>query len=395
MKRREFLSSALVAGTGSLFAARSTLARVAPPGKKIIVIGAGLAGLASAYELRKLTYDVIVLEAQSRPGGRVLTLRNFDEAGIFAEAGAARIPHDHDLTHKYVREFGLPLAPFYPAEGKFLRLRNGRGEQIGWDKFADSTWYVSLDNVGDWQKIRGGNDQLPRAFATKLGTAVRYDAPVVKIEQSPASVSVKFKEKDAIRSVSGDVVICAIPFTMLSKIEISPAFSAAKIDSINSLEYDSASRAFIETKKRFWREQQLNGYAFGEDGAEVWESTFEQPGTHGILQNYLRGGYALDLMKKRDQERVEATTEKLGKLFPELRANLVKGITKCWNEDPWVLGAWAHPGRETLSVGGRPEGRVFFAGEHLSGNASWMQGALESGLRVVSEVVSARLTVLT
>ena len=222
---------------------------------------------------------------------------------------------------------------------------------------------------------------------------MRYDSPVVRIEQGPSSVTVKFKDKGAVQAVTGDIVICAIPFTMLSKIEISPAFSPAKVESIRSLEYDSASRAFIETKRRFWRDQQLNGYAFGEDAAEVWESTFQQSGTHGVLQNYLRGGYALDLMKKNESARTEYTLEKLSKLFPELRSNFVKGVSKCWSEDPWVLGAWAHPERDTMAVGGRPEGRIFFAGEHLSDYASWMQGALQSALRVVKEVAAARITV--
>jgi monoamine oxidase len=393
MKRREFLATGIGAVTGSLLAAGSGLAHVSFQSQRVIVIGAGLAGLVAAYELRKLNYQVTVLEAQSRPGGRVLTLRTFDERGIYAEAGAARIPHDHDITLKYVREFNLLLDPFYPSEGKFMRLRGGRAEQIGWDKFADISWFVSLDKPAEWQKIRGGNDQLPRAFAARLGTAVRYDVPVVKIEQGASGVTVKFKEKEAVRSLTGDIVICAIPFTMLSKIEIMPQFNSAKANAIRSLEYDSAARAFIETKKRFWRDQQLNGYAFGDDGAEVWESTFAQSGTHGILQNYLRGGHATDLMKRSEPDRVRSTMEKLGKLFPDLQTNFVKGTCKCWDEDPWVLGAWAHPDRETLEIGARPEGRIFFAGEHLSNTASWMQGALESGLRVVREVVSAQVTV--
>ncbi|HKP69489.1 MAG TPA: FAD-dependent oxidoreductase [Pyrinomonadaceae bacterium] len=393
MKRREFLISGIGAATTALLGRRLGSAQVISQNRKVIIIGAGLSGLVSAYELRKLNCDVTVLEAQSRPGGRVLTLRTFDEPGIYAEAGAARIPHDHDLTLKYVREFDLQLESFYPSVGKFLRLRGGRPEQLTWNKFAEASWFVHLDKPEEWQKIRGGNDHLPRAFAAKLGNTIHYDAPVVKIEQAASNVTVKFKEKDSVRSMTADVVICAIPFTMLLKLEISPAFSRAKIDSINSLEYDSASRAFIETKKRSWREQQLNGYAFGDDGAEVWESTFQQSGTHGILQNYLRGEYAIDLMKKTEPERVRSTMEKLGKLFPDLQSNFVKGVTKCWDEDPWVLGAWAHPDRQTLEIGARPEGRIFFAGEHLSNTASWMQGALESGLRVVKEVASARMTV--
>ncbi len=51
-----------------------------------------------------------------RPGGRVLTLREPFSDGLYAEAGAARIPDNHDLTLQYVRQFGLTLDPFYPSE---------------------------------------------------------------------------------------------------------------------------------------------------------------------------------------------------------------------------------------------------------------------------------------
>src|SRR5215204_2715764 len=195
MKRRDFLLSGLGAMTASLLGADLVLAHVSPQSRKVIIIGAGLSGLVSGYELRKLNFDVTILEAQSRPGGRVLTLRTFNEPGLFAEAGAARIPHDHDLTLKYAREFGLPLEPFYPTGGKFMRLRGGRVEQVGWDKFEDAVYVMNLDKPENWQKIKGGNDQLPRAFASKLGTSIQYDSPVVSIRNGPSEVTVTFKEK--------------------------------------------------------------------------------------------------------------------------------------------------------------------------------------------------------
>jgi monoamine oxidase len=186
---------------GSFVVPAVSPAQVSAQSRKAIIIGAGLSGLVAAYELRKLNFDITVLEAQSRPGGRVLTLRNFDEAGLYAEAGAARIPSDHDLTLKYVREFALPLVPFYPATGTFMRLKGGRAERVGWDKFSDASMFVSLDDQDAWQKIRGGNDQLPRAFANKLGSSVRYDSAVVRIEQGPSNVTVKFKEQETVRSI--------------------------------------------------------------------------------------------------------------------------------------------------------------------------------------------------
>ena len=65
--------------------------------KRVVVLGAGIAGLVTAYELKQQGHDVTVLEAQNRVGGRVLTCREF-APGLYAEFGAMRIPRSHELT---------------------------------------------------------------------------------------------------------------------------------------------------------------------------------------------------------------------------------------------------------------------------------------------------------
>jgi monoamine oxidase len=77
----------------------------------VVVVGAGLAGLVAAFELKRQGHDVVVLEAQNRVGGRIYTLRTF-APGLYAEAGGMRIPRAHDLTLRYCDLFGLPLRPF-------------------------------------------------------------------------------------------------------------------------------------------------------------------------------------------------------------------------------------------------------------------------------------------
>ena len=388
MKRRTFLLRSLAAAAGAVAVPTIEIAQVRGPGQKAIIVGAGLSGLVAAYELDKRGYDVRVLEAQSHVGGRVLTLREFSE-GLHAEAGAARIPADHDLTHKYVKEFNLPLAPFYPTDGKFLRVRGQQVEEVGWDKFKDATSIVmALGESGRWQKIRGGNDQLPKAFADKLAGKINYNSPVAGIRHDLNNITVVFKGRSGIENISGDLLVCAIPFTMLRRIEFSPALRSDKMDAIRNMDYDTASRVFIETRRRFWIDKGQNGFAFGEDAAEIWNSTFGQSGTHGIMQSYLRGGYSWALTRLSESDRTAATVEKLTKLFPETGQNLIKGVSKCWSEDPWVEGAWASPDRNAVTIGKRAEGRIFFAGEHLSSHGSWMQGALESGLDVVQQILS-------
>ncbi|WP_345459096.1 flavin monoamine oxidase family protein [Deinococcus carri] len=95
-------------------------------GKSVLILGAGLAGMASAYELRKAGYDVKILEYNARAGGRCWTLRGGDEytelggfkqrcefdPGLYINPGPWRIPYHHYAYMNYAREFGIKLEVF-------------------------------------------------------------------------------------------------------------------------------------------------------------------------------------------------------------------------------------------------------------------------------------------
>ncbi len=80
--------------------------------KKVVIVGAGLAGLVAGYELKRAGHTPIILEAQQRVGGRVYTLRDPFTEGLYAEVGAMRIPRAHTLTMEYVGKFGLKTNDF-------------------------------------------------------------------------------------------------------------------------------------------------------------------------------------------------------------------------------------------------------------------------------------------
>lgn len=79
------------------------------PSQRVIVIGAGLAGLTAAYELQQHGHRVVVLEARPHPGGRVLTLRHPFDDTLHAEAGGEWIHPEHHYIRHYAGEFGLEL----------------------------------------------------------------------------------------------------------------------------------------------------------------------------------------------------------------------------------------------------------------------------------------------
>jgi monoamine oxidase len=78
----------------------------------VAVVGAGMSGLVAASELLRAGHDPILLEAQQRVGGRVLTLREPFAQGLWAEAGAMRIPRSHSITHALIDRYGLTTKPF-------------------------------------------------------------------------------------------------------------------------------------------------------------------------------------------------------------------------------------------------------------------------------------------
>jgi monoamine oxidase len=396
--RREFLTrSVLTAAAVSVspldsFFDSSRRAEQTKPPQKLLVLGAGLAGLSAAYELTQAGHDVRVIEARSRAGGRVLTLREPFANGLYAEAGAARIHASHDQTLKYIRRFNLKLVPFYPGNERYIWLRQNKRQEVKWKKFADEVLEsvgVGLDKARDWFRIDGGNDLLPQAFAQKLAEKITYDAPVVKIEQDSRSVRVWFSHRGAMESLTADRLICALPATILKTLEVTPRFSSLKQFALEKLEYTSASRVFLQCRARFWEQQRLNGYAITSQPAEVWASTFGQPGTAGILQCYTRGDTSQRVTRLPESERISTTLAEMERVFPGARENFEHGVSKCWSEDEWTRGAWAHPNQDQLRQLMQPEGRIHFAGEHISNASSWMHGAFESALRAVYEVNQA------
>lgn len=80
--------------------------------QKVIVVGAGMAGLTAAYELQRAGHDPVILEGQHRVGGRIYTVREPFSDGLYGEAGAMRIPRSHALTMAYIDHFGLKVNPF-------------------------------------------------------------------------------------------------------------------------------------------------------------------------------------------------------------------------------------------------------------------------------------------
>src|SRR5262245_35617614 len=111
---------------GLISIAQNGLGQKATYPKKIVIVGAGMAGLSAGYELQRAGHDVTILEATQRVGGRVLTIREPFSDGLYGEAGAMRLPMSHKLIQTYIEKLGLQIMPFTKASANSFYYINGK-----------------------------------------------------------------------------------------------------------------------------------------------------------------------------------------------------------------------------------------------------------------------------
>ena len=456
--------------------------------QRVIVVGAGLAGLAAAHELVRAGHDVTVVEAQSRAGGRVYTMRKPFTDELYAEAGAmfAGGPHvgrfAEELGVEFVSpgtgsggsgvfqyvvrgerfpiprgdeaaepdwplplteaerrmgldgrwgedvmnavpEIGNPFDPAWPPEelrkyddmsfADYLASRGASPAAISLlrldvlDMYGQGFESVSaLAFLRDWAGRRymdsgatggvvpGGTDRFPAVMAAKLEERIEYDAEALRLEQDDDGVRLVCRRGGREWTLTGDRLVCTLPFPVLRRLEISPALPADKRSAIDTLPYSTITRVYLQVDRRFWEERGLNGAGWSDGGVpRVLVQPMGRRTTGAVLEAHTGKAAGSRLAGLREEERIAFAARELEAFHPGLGKHLETGTSWAWSEDPWARGGYASfaPGQifAFLPVIARPEGRMHFAGEHTSRLSTSMDGALESGVRAAEEIDEA------
>jgi monoamine oxidase len=459
---------------------------------KVVILGAGMAGLCAAYELEKRGHSCVILEAdRSHIGGRARTLRF--EGGLYGEAGAMRIPARHNLTHHYIQVCELQIRPFVtdnPEAYYYMRSKRIRAKEAAslsqiyglsgsesrltpddaWaaavespvkkltsqDKselFAESPQYPVIremdkqsllelckasglsndaiemmlaangylgdevyssalsiirehEDLKNLSEIVGGTDRLPAALAQKLKSKPRMGCEVIRLERDDRTqkAAAIYVENGTTKREEGDFVLCTIPFPVLSRMDT--PFGASKRRAMRDLYYDSSTKVLALTNRRFWETD--DGIYGGGTFSDLPISTTYYPSDNAqvkdpkvsaspavMLASYTWGSQARRLGNMPAKERHELVRQTLSKIHPQINQDGVLRRMESWNWDdhPWSLGAFCffrpYQQMELYKDAIAPEGRIYFAGEHTSTEYAWIQGALESSLRAVKEMLVA------
>jgi monoamine oxidase len=132
-------------------------------------------------------------------------------------------------------------------------------------------------------KIRGGNDLLPKALAARLKAPVSYGRVVRAIRQQADEVEVALEAASGRELITADAVICTIPFSLLSSLEITPVLSAPKQAILAQMEYTKAIKVPFKTRSRPWEREGLSGFAELDSMAEIWSPRRPDQGDGGVL----------------------------------------------------------------------------------------------------------------
>jgi monoamine oxidase len=406
---------------------------------RVIVVGAGFAGLAAADALARAGTEVVVLEARDRVGGRVWS-RSMP-SGVTIEMGAEFILPGNDLVVATAARLGLAvfekgttygdreprggigvtraelLAAFATvraavADGVLvgsvtdvldaLDLHPGAREAI-LARVEVSTAYPADDQAADvlaesatilgdfaTHSVAGGNQRIATALAAGLGDAVHLESPVERVSWSEDGVRVAAGGSE----LAGDRAVIAVPASVLDRIAFDPPLPAERARAFAAVTYGQAAKLFLPleapappsatlaVRDRYWVFTQLSP-----DGGPL-----------PVVGSFAGSAAGLDRLAVADGP--DAWIASIRALRPDLAIphddalapDVV--ILSTWHDDPWVRGAYSaqslrSPLDESALVA--PVGPVHFAGEHTAGEQhGLMEGALRSGVRAAEEILAAR-----
>jgi monoamine oxidase len=155
LTRREFLRASALSGAVLALESRCLGRGLQLPRtrvQKIIVIGAGISGLVSAYELMNAGNDVTVLEARTRPGGRIRTIRDDFADKLYAEAGAVDFTECYTLLMHYLDVLNVPTVEVPEFPHSVLYARGTRYVTPPDPVFGRSDEERKLGFAGSWQR---------------------------------------------------------------------------------------------------------------------------------------------------------------------------------------------------------------------------------------------------
>lgn len=297
----------------------------------------------------------------------------------------------------------MDLAPYLRGDGSrmdlhavvaahpHIRSTAFRGRERLLDDVLDETSYELF-------RVRGGMDRLIGRLAARIAAPIRLGHEVTGLSVRDDGVAVEVRYGDTTTVRHCEQVVCTIPFPVLRTLHLE-GFDDEKLDAVHETRYWPATKIALHCREPFWTEDGITGGASFTGG--LVRQTYYPPVEHdrslgaALLVSYTIGPDADEIGKLDPMTRHRLVMQEVSRMHPRLREpGMVLGsVSRVWGEAPWSRGAatirWAQDEatrRAQEWMAARPQGGLFFAGEHCSTKPAWIEGAIESALGVVQDI---------
>ncbi len=418
--------------------------------KNILIIGAGISGIASANKLKSNGFQVTVLEGRNRLGGRIFTDKSL---GFPVDLGASWIHgiNNNPIT-KLARQFQINIQPtnyenadVYHSNGKIIspqqlkssytlykqviKQLESLGEKLDYDiSVAEGIkriltkknlnpaqkrllfWYLEqeitldlatdLENISLWELNQdegfNGDDYLfPNGYEqiiNKLaeGLDIKLDHKVTEIKYNEQKVEVKTTKGN----FAGDAAIITLPLGVLksNSIIFSPSLPKNKLSAINNLDMGILNKIVLQFPQIFWdKNKDILSYVSEKQPEISFFVNVNKYTSNPVIMAFAAGKFGQSLENNSDED----VTQRVMKILQIMYGNNIPNpsglIRTKWHNDPFSFGSYS-----TMPVGTKAADRdilaqrvknLFFAGEATSKNyPATVHGAFLSGIKAAEDL---------
>jgi monoamine oxidase len=240
--------------------------------------------------------------------------------------------------------------------------------------------------------IKDGVDRLPTAMAEALSCGVDLNMPVESIAVDGDGVQLGLVGG---KTLAAERVVCAVPFSVLRDIPITPAFAPPQAEAVATLGSQAITQFYIGVKSSFWEQDGYPPSMFTDSVAGMVAAVRSgaDPNIVTHLTAWAMGPNAEALDASGEAEAARRVIRAVERIRPAAEGQLELIASHSWGGDPFARGAWAYfkPGQVRRFAGqmGQSHGRIHFCGEHLARASRGMEAALETAETAIREIMAA------
>lgn len=449
MKRRKFLVNALfglpLSFSPLLLVGCDKDKLIIPNGKKVIVVGAGIAGISAAKRLRENGFEVLILESQDKIGGRIRTNRSlnlpFEEGAswihtpkgnpitnVAKQSGATTFLTSDDSVEVFdIDGTKYTNSALTKADNQYYRaieaVKNAGSKDKSFQEVFDTLYpsyssnrlwtfilssYLEFDTGADISMlsskyfyddeeykgedviVTNGYDRITDFLAQKID--VQLNSRVVSIDYSGVKVVVNTDSN----TFEADYIIVAVPLGVLKNksIDFEPSLPMSKTKAINSTNMGTVNKFLLVWDEPFWDVSlQYIGYTPETKGKfNYFLNTRKYSSTNGLM-TFAFGDYAIETENMTDGEVIEEIMLHLKSIYGNEIPNPTSFLRTKWAQNVNSFGSYSYATVNTTSedfniLSNQIDNKLFFAGEHTSKDyVATVHGAYLSGIREANKLI--------